>query len=112
MSIPVATTTISILASSQDGTKDRRDPPTYTVESTGIRAVIGSPGGSELVSAGTSEQKTFRLNADPCDLDHTKRVRDDTTGETYEVVWFAQRDGFGLTHTVADIRQSTDRVSV
>lgn len=112
MSIPLATTTISVLRSTQDGTNDLRDLPTYATLATGIRAHIGGPGGAEVVSGGSREDVTFRLDADPCDLRHFDRVLDEATAETYEVVWVKQRRGLGLDHTVADLRQTTDRVSI
>lgn len=112
--IPLATTTITWLASDQDGTKDLRDPPTFSIpRASGVRAVIGSPGGTEDTTSGQREETTFRLNCDPVPgALHDERVVDEQTDETYEVVWVRQRRGLGLDHTVAELRQITDEVSV
>lgn len=111
MSIPFSTTTITIKRSDQDGAKDAYDGVDYETVDSGIRAVIGSPSGSETVLAGSSEQVGARLNADPCDLRHNDRVVDETTDETWQVTWTRRRIGFGLDHTVADLLAVTDRVS-
>jgi hypothetical protein len=111
MSIPVATTTISVLRSDQDGTKDAIDlaSSTWSPVFSGIRAVIGSPAGGETNAGGSSEQVAARLNCDPITLRHTDRVLDDPTGVLYEVTWTARRFGLGLDHTVADLILVTDR---
>lgn len=111
--IPVATTTITWQQSDQDGTKDLRDAPTFSTLVSGVRAVIGSPGGSEDTTSGQREEVTFRLDCDPvAGARHDDRVVDEQTAQTYEVVWVKQRRGLGLDHTVADLRQITDEVSV
>lgn len=112
--IPVATTTITVLRSDQDGTKDLRNPPTFsTTLAAGVRAVIGSPGGDEDTTSGQREEVNFRLDCDPvASMRHDDRVVDEHTSETYEVIWVKQRYGLGLDHTVADLRQITDEVSV
>lgn len=111
MSIPIATTTISVERSDQDGTKDAYDGVSYSTVFSGIRAVIGSPSGAETNAAGSSEDVGARLNCDPIDLRHGDRVVDDQTGERWEVTWTRRRLGLGLDHTVADLRAITDRVS-
>lgn len=113
MSIPLSTTTITVSRSDQDGTKDRRSTLTWSTLYAGVRAVIGSPSGVETVAAGSAETVGWRLDADPMPLmRHADRVTDDVTGDVYEVVWVRQRYGLGLAHTVAELRQTSDRVSV
>ena len=50
MSIPVATTTITVERSSQDGTMDAFDlaDAVWSVIASGVRAVIGSPSGTPV----------------------------------------------------------------
>lgn len=107
--IPIATTTITVERSDQDGTKDTIDAVTFTSYLSGVRAVIGSPGGAETNVGGSSEDVSARLNCDPIDLRHDDRVLDDSTGLRYEVTWTRRRVGFGLDHTVASLRMFTDQ---
>lgn len=110
--IPLHTTTIDVLRSDQDGTKDRLDPLTWSTVHPNVRAVISTPIGSERVAGGSSEDVSARLDCDPVAIRHTDRVRDNTTGETFEVTWARTRYGLGLDHTVADLRKITDRAAV
>lgn len=111
MTLPLATTTITISRSDQDGTKDALDTLTYSDVVTGIRAVVSAPRGAETNTGGSEEDVTFRLDCDPTDLRHGDRVTDETTSETFEVVWTRRRIGLGLDHTVADVRKITDRAA-
>lgn len=111
MTLPLATTSISVVRSNQDGTKDVRTTLTWSVLKAGIRAHISTPSGTETVDGGSRADVVYRLDADPCDLTHADRVLDEDTSITYEVVWAAKRRGLGLDHTVADLRVVTDRVS-
>ena len=111
--IPIHTTTIRVERSDQDGTKDVRTPLAWTTLTAGVRAVIGTPGGAETVAAGSAEDVTFRLDCDPVGtMRHDDRIVDETTDDIYSVVWVKQRYGLGLDHTVAELRQVTDRVSI
>lgn len=110
MSLPLATTTISV----QRVTADLSTVDPYEVTAapetvaSGVRAHIGDPSGSELVAGAAAQQDiSARLDCDPIDLHNTDVVVDDLTGETYEVVWTRARAGFGLDHTVAGLRQVT-----
>lgn len=99
--IPVATTTITILAT----TGDPYEESAPTVVASGIRAHIGQPGGSEIRGGGSQSDVSDKLDADPCTLDHTMQVRDDTTGVVFDVVWVRDRRGLGLDHIEAGLRQ-------
>lgn len=112
MAIPVSTTTITVERSDQDGTKDAYDGVSYSTVYSGVRAVIGSPGGAETNEGGSSEDVSARLNCDPITLRHDDRVIDEQTGETWLVTWTRRRIGFGLDHVVAQLRAITDRVSI
>ena len=109
--IPLATTTVTVLRSDQDGTRDALDTLTFTAVASGVRAVIGAPSGVEIATGGSSEDVQWRLDCDPTDLRHDDRVEDEQTGETFEVVWTRRRIGFGLDHTVAGLRTVTDRAA-
>lgn len=108
--IPISTTTITVERGDASG--DAYDGVTYSTVYRGIRAVIGSPGGSEVNEGGSSQQATARLNCDPIILHHTDRVTDDETGIVYEVTFTARRLGVGIDHTVADLVYVTDRAGV
>lgn len=106
--IPIATTTIAVLRVTADPTYDGFDSASATpaTVASGVRAVIGEPSGSETVQGNASQEDvTYRLDADPVSLLDTDQVRDEVTGDTYDVVWARARGGFGLSHTVAGLRQ-------
>ncbi|MBM4414904.1 MAG: hypothetical protein FJ035_01235 [Chloroflexi bacterium] len=106
MAVPLATTTIAVLRVPVDATRDPYDaqPAADTVAS-GVRAHISSPSGREHVAGGSQEVVEFRLACDPVDLRHTDRVQDEQTGSTYEVVWARPRQGLGLDHIEAGLKQ-------
>jgi hypothetical protein len=109
VAIPLATTTISIRRPGGGGSGDDYDPPVAaTTVGAGVRAVIRSPGGSEVVTNGDRETVTWALDADPCDLTYADVVVDDATGDRYDVLWARERAGPGgaLAHVVAALRQT------
>jgi len=110
MSIPLATTTITVLRSTGDPYETQTTEPVAS----GVRAVIGRPRGDETPTGGSQEVAEFRLNCDPVDLEHTDQVRDDQTSEVYEVVWaMPERSGPGgsFAHTVAGLKRVTGIIS-
>jgi hypothetical protein len=109
MTIPVATTTVTVEATVEAEPGEGRT--TVTVAA-GVRAVIGSPSGSERPAPGGGTSRvTDVLNCDPCPqlADNTCRVIDDTTGVEYEVEWVRHRNGLGLDHTKAGLVQNVGR---
>lgn len=109
MSIPLATTTITVRAMTESEPGEGR---TGEVVATGVRAVIGSPTGRETYAPGGGTSRvTDILNADPTPAlaDNTCQIIDDTTGVVYEVEWVRQRGGFGLEHTKAGLVQIVGR---
>lgn len=112
MTIPYATTTVSVLRLSipdgdPDGYPDQE--PQYNPVTRGTRAVISSPvrgvqAGGDTERMG-SEQVTnvFKLVSDPVDLQHTDRVLDETTLFVYRIEWLAPRIGLGLDHISAGL---------
>jgi hypothetical protein len=106
MSIPVATTTITILR--EQDVRDPHTPPdvdpwgdgydedadtvpdavaTWVPVATGVRATIATPVGRALFGLGNTSTITFALAADPCDLRNGDRVDDQTTGRRFAVNW-------------------------
>jgi hypothetical protein len=105
VSIPIASTTGSVLRVPTDYTRDSYDAlPDWETIATGVRAHISSPGGTEIVLGGTQSDVLFSLACDPCDLRHTDRWLDEPSGVVYDVVWSAQRVGLGLDHCSAGLR--------
>ncbi len=102
MTIPGATTTITVQTPTQ---AEPYEAQTWADVATGVRAVIGGPGGQESNATGAASSVDARLTADPVVLTHDMRVVDDTTGDTYAVVWSVRRIGLGLEHTTAGLRK-------
>lgn len=110
MSIPVATTTITVNRVPLDATRDEWDedpaPAAVTVVS-GVRAVIWGQAGAELQAGATHMTMTARLTADVIDLKHTDTVTDEATGDEWQVTWVAQNgDAFGQQQTRAGLARS------
>lgn len=112
MAIPLATTTITVRRVPDDEDLDPYDeqPEPETVAS-GVRAHISTRTGRETVAGGSQEVVSFGLSCDPVDLRHTDEVVDDTTGETFEVVWAISRQGLGMDHVQAGLERVTGVVS-
>lgn len=107
MSLPLATTTVTVLRLPADVMRDGYDdPPDRTSVVTGLRAQIGSPSGRESVTAGDRTVATFTLHTDPFEFTASDRIVDEGTGETYDLVWAQRRDGM-LAHTVGALVQAT-----
>lgn len=91
MSIPLATTTITVLRSPAGDVYDEPYggdvPADWDTVVTGVRAVIDRAGGREQVAGGEQNRVDLALACDPCDVDHLDAIRDDRTGATYRVVW-------------------------
>lgn len=96
---PLATTTVTVL---EPGAHEPAEPATWTTLVEGVAGHLSSPIGLEAL--GVQEIVDYRLDCEPVALDSTHRVTDDTTGETFEVVWARTRRGLGLDHTVAALR--------
>lgn len=103
MSIPINTTLITVLRTGEY--EPYETPPEPTVVASKVRAHISTSQGTEVVAGGSQSVVTFRMSCDPVDLTHLDQVRDETTGEMYEVSWVHQRRGLGLDHTQAGLRQ-------
>lgn len=111
--IPLATTTISVLRLTAAQLADPYDNESvdsgpasgFNVVQTGIRAHISAPSGREQVAGGEQADVAFKLAADPCDLDHADRVKDESTGHVFLVDWAFLRTAMGLDHVTAQLRR-------
>jgi hypothetical protein len=114
VAIPFATTTISVLRVPADPDRDPYDlQPDPATVAAGIRAHISTQAGEETVAGGSQQVTNHRLSCDPFDsgLHHKDQVVDDTSGETYEVVWSVSRYGVGMDHFQARLNQVSGVVS-
>ena len=106
MSILLATTQISVLRVAADSARDPYDAqPAPAVLASGVRAHISTPNGREQTAGGSQEVVEFRLSCDPVDLRHTDQVQDKQTDALYEVTWARLRQGLGLDHVEAGLKQ-------
>lgn len=108
MAIPLATTTITVLRVAADATRDPYAPqPAATAVASGIRAHLSLGLGSETTAGGSQEVVTWRLACDPFDagLHHLDEVRNEKSGTVYEVVFSETREGMGMDHFQAGLRQ-------
>lgn len=104
--IPLATTTITVSRVPRDPTRDGYDTaPAAVPVVAGLRAHIGSPSGSQNIATGDRTVVTFALDADPADIQADDTVTDDTTGQTYRVIWARSRVALGLDHVQGAIEQ-------
>lgn len=104
--IPLALTTITVSRVASDGTLDGYDPqPDPTTITTGLRAVIGNPGGSQNITAGDRTVVTFPFTTDPADIQADDTITDETTGTQYRVEWCRPRTGLGLDHVEGECEQ-------
>lgn len=102
--IPLATTTITVRRPSGG---DPTDAPSFDRVARGVRAVISAPSGSQNVVGGNQEVVDAALSCDPTAIERTDLIEDDTTGDTYAIVWARQRVALGLDHTTAGLRKVT-----
>ena len=106
MSVPLHTTTIAVLRVPADPARDPYDAkPAADVVASSIRAHISTPRGREQTAGGSQEVVEFRLSCDPVDLRHTDQVQDEQTNALYEVTWARVRQGLGLDHIEAGLKQ-------
>lgn len=109
-----ATTTIAVLQPTtpqMEGEAYSDPPPSgYTEVATGVRAVIGLPRGVETVKGAEELETSFKFHCDPTAIDHYSWVRDETTGETYAVVWCLLRSAFGTSFIQGQLRRVQGQV--
>jgi hypothetical protein len=115
MGILWPTTTIALLAASEDDVPDSDDdwggapdPETgYTKVAIGIRAHLSAPSGAAAFGQeGSSVTAQYRLLADPCPIVDNMRLRDEVTGLEYQVDWCLPRPE-PMAHVVAGISRTS-----
>lgn len=104
MSIPLATTTITVTRSANDGTTDLYDAPAAaTTVASGVRAVITGPSSRTSLVRGQRVVVSAGFRADPCDIQTGDVLTDATSGAVYEVLWALSRYELGLGYTYGDL---------
>lgn len=101
MTIPLATTTITVRRPASD--VDPYESESLTTITTGVRARIGMPSGSDRRAGGDQEIVDAVLWCDTTDLQHQDVITDDQTGDHYEVRWIRTLNGLGLDHVKAGL---------
>lgn len=109
MSLPLATTTISVLRLPDDDPSNPRDgaddPPERSKVATGIRAQIGSPSGTENRQGGNRTVMRYALHCDPFDFKPTDQIQDEATGTVYDLDWAETRRAL-IPHTVGGLTRT------
>lgn len=102
MSLPLATTTVTVRRSHGDP----YDPDPTEPIAAGTPAHFGYPSGSETRAGGERSVTSMVLlfPATP-PLSEADTVIDDPTGQRWEVTWVARRRGVGLDHQRAGVRR-------
>ncbi len=89
--IPTSTTTITVLRSPVAGDYDEpysgSTPADRTPVYAGVRAVIDRGTGSQRIAGGEQEVVDALLVCDPTPLSYRDQIRDDNTGDVYDIVW-------------------------
>lgn len=111
MTLPISTTTISILRIPWDDhePRDPLDPrPAAEVIATGIPAHISTSTGIENINGSAQEVVTYRLNCDPTDVTFEDQILDERTNDIYEVTWTRERVEFvGLEYIQGGLKKVT-----
>lgn len=108
MAIPIATHRITVEHPGEPTGWGEADGPA-TQLATDVRAVLGSPSGSESRPSETLGDVVFRLTADPVPgIDRDCEVVDQATGHRYSVVWVVERPSIiGEGHIEGGLRRAT-----
>lgn len=94
MSLPVWTTTISVMRVQEDPHDEPyAGPPTLYAVATGVHAVIdiqtfGVGAGRDQVRGGEQTTTTLRLLCDLCDMTNADWVYDERAAVYYRVAWY------------------------
>jgi hypothetical protein len=100
MTLPLATTTISVLAP-VDG-DDTVAPGSGAAIHTRVPAAFSSPSGNDIAGS----RVDARLLTSPlADLTQRHVVVDETTFQRWSVEWVDQRQGLGLDHTIVGVNR-------
>jgi hypothetical protein len=101
--LPVTTTSVRVERRNPQADAYEPADPQFVAEH--LKATISGPGGSEGLIGGSVEIVDARLHVDALAPALVKDdvVVDETTGDTWRVVWRRIRIGFGLDHQVAGL---------
>ena len=103
--IPIATTTVSVWRLPADNALDGFDPqPTRVQVASGLRATIGAPSGRASIATGDKVVVGFSLSTDPFDFANDDQLVDESTGETYLLLWARRITALGLDHCMGAVR--------
>lgn len=99
----IATTTVTI--ERPDGTGDPYEAASVATVASGVRAHISAPSGSDQ-NVGGDKVVIDAVAYLPrgTSLVRSDLITDDTSGNTYEVVWQFARQGLGLDHVQLGLR--------
>lgn len=119
MSILIATTKISVYSRAQEDESETpyaaSETPSKQLKSSGVRAVIGSSAGNEVINAGTQQSITrFSLDCDPCSITHEDIVVDEVTGLQFEILWVVPIQGLGISYMrgIITLSKGTEYVDI
>lgn len=104
--IPVATTTVTIEATS---TPEPYEASTSSTRGAGVPAHISAPSGQERTGEAGGERIDAVLLCDVF-VERGDRVTDAATDDVYRVAWVQARTGLGLDHTKAGLVRATGAV--
>ncbi len=98
----LTTTTVTV---TRIATGDPYEDATTSTPYAGLRAHVSAPSGADAAVGGDSEVVTaVAYLPDGTTIERTDRITDDSTGETYAVVWSRKREGVGLDHVHVGLR--------
>lgn len=108
--IPFATTKITVgrIEGAATDSLDPYDPydgapPAATAVATGIRAVIGPPSASDMLTTGDRVEYSASMRCDVCDL-QSRDVVTETDGSQWVVLWSKRVKAFGADFMHAELR--------
>jgi hypothetical protein len=105
MTLPITSTNVTVYRLVNDMSDDTATP-VYQVTASAVDAVIGREGGLEKLVGGDEEDIQARGDF-PFDLDisNLDRVKDEVTGDVWDVMWTMKRTGLGLDHIEVGLRK-------
>lgn len=110
MTIPIATTTITVTRVEAGDTVDPydgpSDQPAPTTVATSVRAAIGPPTATTGLTGGRRVEYEARLVADPCNIAPGDSVVD-AGGNEWTLVWARRVTAFGTDHMLGSLRTTT-----
>lgn len=103
MALPLATTTVTVTRSANDGTVDLVDEQSAPTPVGIFRACIVSPTSRTSLSKGQRVVTSAGFRTDPAPIQLGDILTDTTTGIAYEVLWALTRYELGMGYTYGDL---------